>query len=85
MYLASNANLTMYGAGWRMWTLALVGKMLGIQFKVCGIPFGAPYDRARDEAFFGPRADEGVQSAGRIGPTASGPDHRGSGALGGVP
>lgn len=66
MYLASNANLTMYGAGWRMWLLALCGKLLGIQFKVGGIPFGADYDRKRDEAFYRGRAESDC-SAGRIG------------------
>lgn len=41
MYLASNANLTSYGAGWRIWLLAAVAKALGVLIHVEGIPFGA--------------------------------------------
>lgn len=73
MYHPSNANLTMYGAGWRMRLLALCGRLLGIQFHVQGLPFGAAYDRQRTDAWFA------KQNAGSL---ASGPDHISSAPLG---
>jgi len=40
MYSASNANLTSYGAGFRIWIVALVAKLAGIQVHIEGLPFG---------------------------------------------
>ncbi len=34
---------------WRVIALAWVGKFLGIQFKIDGIPYGAPYRGPRGE------------------------------------
>ena len=39
-----NVELTPY-AGWRLFALAAVGKLLGVQFHVWGIPFGAAAKR----------------------------------------
>lgn len=49
MYLANNANLTSYGAGWRLWLLALLAKTLGVLIHVQGIPFGAEHRRTHAE------------------------------------
>lgn len=53
MYRASNANLTMYGDCWQLRLLAMFSQILGIQFHVDGLPFGAKFDRKRYEAFHG--------------------------------
>lgn len=41
-YHPSNLNYLPH-SGWRLIALAWAGKLLGIQFHVHGIPFGAPY------------------------------------------
>jgi len=41
-YHPNNLQLTPYNP-WRVVVLAWVGRMLGVQFHVSGIPFGAAY------------------------------------------
>lgn len=47
-YHPANLTLTPY-PHWRIVALAWVGKLLGVQFHVHGIPFGASYRPAVDE------------------------------------
>ena len=37
---------------WRVILLSYVGKVLGIQFKIAGIPYGADYNESRWENFY---------------------------------
>lgn len=55
-YHPNNLGLQPY-AHWRVIALAWAGKLLGIQFKIDGIPFGAPY---RKEIW--PPCDEPVRA-----------------------
>lgn len=41
-YHPNNLSLQPY-ASWRVIVLAWAGKLLGVQFHISGIPFGAPY------------------------------------------
>lgn len=40
-YHPANAAATSYGDGWRLFALAALGWLLGVQFKVEGMPYGS--------------------------------------------
>ena len=46
MYRKSNANLTSYGAGFRVWLVSLVATLMGVQVHIEGFPFGGPSNLA---------------------------------------
>jgi hypothetical protein len=47
-YHPNNLGLQPY-AHWRVIALAWAGKLLGVQFKISGIPFGGKYRTEKDE------------------------------------
>lgn len=52
---------------WRVIALAWVGKLLGIQFKINGMPFGASYNkelwRRHEDAVWGIREGDGGRAS----------------------
>lgn len=46
---------------WKVKLMARIGVLIGVQFKIGGIPYGAPYDREAWEKIDGPR-DSGSAS-----------------------
>jgi hypothetical protein len=65
-YHPSNLPLQPF-AHWKVALLAAVGRALGVQFKIGGIPYGAAYNRQLWESFEGPRTGSVGNSFGKIG------------------
>jgi hypothetical protein len=63
--IAANRHYIGYPV-WKVAALAIIGKMLGVQFKIFGMPFGAAYNPEIAEKAMGPRtslrADNRVQT-----------------------